>query len=353
MFMIPQEDWLMQSPLSSLFFFSLLSDALLTNETEGKMVTVGFDVGKKELVGARIDRSVQMKELYRIENSPEAINKFLDQLSAKFRHLQIGSEATAEYHRILALSCLDRNIKFRLLNPIITKQFTRATVRKKKSDPSDALVIAKLCSQGEGRIVVKDDFNSNKAILRTSVKLSNMAQSLALIKKRVEDNYPDEVTSIKIIDKCLSTIQEGIKELRTEGKSENKDLLQLLQSLPGIGVTTANTLIAEIIDINRFKDSKSLTAYSGLDPRIRQSGLTLQKNTKLTKRGSPYLRRAIFTAASIGLRHDPELQTYYLKKRAEGKSYKEAVIATSKKLINRIYSVWKRKKPYVKVQVLT
>lgn len=317
------------------------------------MVTVGFDVGKRELVGARIDKSVQMKELYRIENSPEAINNLLDLLRAEFKHLQIGSEATAEYHRVLALSCIDKNIKFRLLNPITTKQFTRATVRKKKSDPSDALVIAKLCSQGEGRIVAKEDFGSNKAILRTSVKLSSIAQSLALIKKRMEDNYPDEVASIEVIDECLSIILGGIKKLRSEGKSEDKDLLRLLQSLPGVGITTANTLIAEIVDIERFKDSKSLIAYAGLDPRIRQSGLTLQKNTRLTKRGSPYLRRAIFTATSIGMRHDTDLGAYYEKKRNEGRSYKEAVVATSKKLVNRIYSVWKRRKPYVKVQVLT
>ena len=315
------------------------------------MVTVGFDVGKRELVGVRIDRSVQAKESYRITNNKETINTFLDKLTSKFRHLQICSEATAEYHKTLSLSCLEKGIKFYLLNPIATKQFTRATVRKKKTDPSDALVIAKLRHQGEGRLVSEKDFQPAKMILRTSVKLANMAQSLMLTKKRIEAHYPDEADSIAIIDHCLQTVSRGVKELRSKAKIEDCETVNLLCSIPGIGQITANTLIAEIIDIERFKSSKSLTAYSGLDPRVRQSGVTLQRNTRLTKRGSPYLRRAIFMATSIGLRHDPELGAYYQKKRQESKSYKEAVVATSKKLINRIYSVWKRRSPYVKVRI--
>lgn len=314
------------------------------------MVTVGFDVGKRELVGVRIDRSVQAKESYRIANNKETIDPFLDKLTNRFRHLQICSEATAEYHKALCLSCLEKDIKFYLLNPIATKQFTRATVRKKKTDPSDALVIAKLRHQGEGRLVSEKDFQPAKMILRTSVKLSNMAQSLTLTKKRIEDNYPDETDSITIIDHCLQTVSQGVKELRSKAKIEDGETVNLLCSIPGIGPITANTLITEIIDIDRFKNSKSLIAYSGLDPRVRQSGVTLQRNTRLTKRGSPYLRRAIFTATSIGLRHDPELGAYYQKKRQEGKSYKEAIVATCKKLINRIYSVWKRRSPYVKVR---
>jgi len=314
------------------------------------MTTIGFDVGKLELVGVRIGKDAKVRERYYIANQPKAIDNLLSILGNKYKHIRIGSEATAEYHRLLALSCIDKNIPFCLINPIVTKQFTRATVRKKKTDVSDALVIAKLIKQGEGRLVSKDDFMASKAILRTANKLSSMHQALSLIKRRFEDNYHNETTTIKIVDHCLSVVEDSIGQIRKQAQAEDEELLKLLCSLPGVGKITANALIAEIGNIERFKNSKSLIAYAGLDPRVRQSGKLLHHNTRLTKRGSPYLRKVLFTATSIGLRHDKELGDYYTKKRNEGRSYKEAVIATARKLTNRAYAVWKERRVYVKTQ---
>ncbi len=314
------------------------------------MTTIGFDVGKLELVGVRIGKDAKVRERYYIANQPKAIDNLLSILGNKYKHIRIGSEATAEYHRLLALSCIDKNIPFCLINPIVTKQFTRATVRKKKTDVSDALVIAKLIRQGEGRLVSKDDFMASKAILRTANKLSSMHQALSLIKRRFEDNYHNETTTIKIVDHCLSVVEDSIGQIRKQAQAEDEELLKLLCSLPGVGKITANALIAEIGNIERFKNSKSLIAYAGLDPRVRQSGKLLHHNTRLTKRGSPYLRKVLFTAASIGLRHDKELGDYYTKKRNEGRSYKEAVIATARKLTNRAYAVWRERRVYVKTQ---
>jgi transposase len=87
-------------------------------------------------------------------------------------------------------------------------------------------------------------------------------------------------------------------------------------------------------------------AYAGLDPKVRQSGITLKRNTHLTKRGSPYLRRAVYFSAVIASRFDPELKRYYLKKRSEGRRYREAMVATARKLLYRIYAVWKRGTSY-------
>ena len=317
------------------------------------MTIVGFDVGKYELVGVRIDRSAQTKETFALVNDLEAIVPLLDRLVKKHKHLVVGSESTASYHKALALACIDRHIPFRLIDPITTKQFTRATVRKKKTDLSDALIIAKLLNQGEGRILSLTDFTSAKTILRTATGLTTHIRALNLTRQHISDHYPEEQTAIKVMEQCIEMLTNGVKTLRRDPavvSSLSTDVLSLLRSIPGIGVTTAQTIVAEIGDINRFKDSKSLIAYAGMDPKVRQSGKLLQKNTRLTKRGSPHLRRAVFIAAGVGRQHDPELKAYYEKKREEGKRYKEAIIAVSKKMINRIYAVWKRKTPYVKVQ---
>ena len=117
-------------------------------------------------------------------------------------------------------------------------------------------------------------------------------------------------------------------------------------TIPGIGVVTALTLMAEVGDIHRFSSPKALVAYAGLDPKIRQSGLSLKRNTRLTKRGSPYLRHGMYLAATVAERHDAYLRTIFEKKRAEGKRYKEATIVVARKLLNCAYAVWKNNTAY-------
>ena len=105
-------------------------------------------------------------------------------------------------------------------------------------------------------------------------------------------------------------------------------------------------ILVEIGDITRFKGPKQLIAYAGLDPKVLQSGKTLNCYGHLTKRGSKHLRRALFIAASVAKRCDPSFTAVYDKKRGEGKRYKEANIVVARKILRVIYSVWINDQPY-------
>ena len=159
------------------------------------MVVVGFDVGKDSLFGARLDRSGVVKEHWELTNTTTALLPILRALRRKYKHLLVASEATAEYHRPLAELCLMLNIPFSLLNPITTKQFTRATVRKRKTDRGDAEAIARVAMQGQGTRVTKDTFNDIKPMLRTSVKLIQMSRMLTLMQYHL-DGRPAERASL-------------------------------------------------------------------------------------------------------------------------------------------------------------
>jgi hypothetical protein len=148
--------------------------------------------------------------------------------------------------------------------------------------------------------------------------------------------------SAATIDRLLTPIR---KKMTLKGRTTTKPET-LLMSIPGIGERIVVTLINEIDDIHRFPSPKSLVAYAGLDPRVRQSGTALKHNTHITKRGSVYLRRDIFIGAVIASRWDSEMKTYYEKKMSEGKRHREAMVALSRKLLNRVYAVWKRGTPY-------
>ena len=311
------------------------------------MTTIGFDVSKAELVGVRVDRRGRSVETYIFENTAPAIVSFLDSLLETHSRLLIASEATAEHHRPLAEICFARGIPFRLLNPITTKQFTRATVRKKKTDLSDALVIAQLALRGEGTPISAHSFSLAQPVSRTAVKLMQMVHMLTLMEQRMHRICPHESEVQQAITLPKERLLESVRTLRLRATAEvDLRTRNLLASIPGIGPTIAAILIAEIGDVSRFPDGKALVAYAGLDPRVRQSGATVKRNTRLTKRGSPYLRRAAYVAAAIGERSDAELKTYFEKKKNEGKRYKEATIAVARKLLYRVYAVWKRGTPY-------
>jgi transposase len=316
------------------------------------MKIIGFDVSKNELVGVLINKQGKVLERYTIPNTKEAISTFLDNL--KLRRLLLGSEATAEYHYLLAKLTMAKGVPFRVLNPIITKQFTRATVRKRKTDRSDALVIAKCLLQGEGYLVNAMSFDSAKRLLRSADKLGRSAQSLRRTMKQLEEYVEGSEESSLIIKQLSIVTQQAEQALRQQGIDRSDHFsCTLLTSIPGIGMSLAPTIATELGDLSRFKTAKALAAYAGLDPKVKQSGTSLARNTRITKRGSPYLRRAFFIAASVAQRHDVDLKNYYLKKRGEGKRYKEVTVANARHLVHRVYAVLKRGTPYQKREIST
>ncbi len=311
------------------------------------MIVVGVDVSKDTLVAVAIDKSTRIKNSFTIENNKENVDKWL--IDLPYKKLLLACEATAEYHRVLALLALSRKIPLRLLNPIVTKQYTKATVRKRKTDPQDALTIAKLAQQGEGRLISSQTFHIAKTHERTAIKLSHMRQRLLLMQQHIQEVDPDDTSSLEQLQNCIDVIEKSTKAFRKKAESKvDAREIELLCSIPGVGETIATVLLAEIGDINEFKSAKAVVAYAGLDPKVKQSGGRLHHNTHLTKRGSPYLRQMLYTGASIAQRHDKELKAYYEKKRAEGKRYKEATVAVARKLLSRVYAVLKRQSPYVK-----
>ena len=119
-----------------------------------------------------------------------------------------------------------------------------------------------------------------------------------------------------------------------------------LHTIPGIGMIAAATILAEIGDINRFKSSSALVAFAGIDPTVRQSGEFSSTHNHMSKRGSPYLRHAIFLAATTCSFHNIPLNAYYKKKREQGKHHLTATGAVARKLTTVIYAVLRDGKPY-------
>lgn len=145
----------------------------------------------------------------------------------------------------------------------------------------------------------------------------------------------------------IKFIETHIKELEDNIQSIFETFDSHLLSIPGIGPIIAATIESEIGDISRFSGPEKLVAFAGIDPSVRQSGEFTGSGNRMSKRGSPYLRRAIWNAAITSIQFDQVLKSFYGKKRAEGKSHKTAVGAAARKLTYIIFAVMRDKKDYV------
>jgi transposase len=159
---------------------------------------------------------------------------------------------------------------------------------------------------------------------------------------------------IRIYAVNLQHINEQIKQL--ESKIDDLSIripaIALLATIPGIGKKLAHILASEIGDINRFKNAKQLIAYCGIDPAVNQSGNFSGTKNRITKRGSPFVRKALYIAATVVIRQsaegsfvNPVLYTYYQHK-TQTKPKKQALGAIMNKMIRIIYSVLKHGKPF-------
>lgn len=313
------------------------------------MTIIAFDVGKLELVGVRADKNGIAKDRFTIPNQSQDIVQFLQELQGRHPDAIIGSEATAEYHRELAMRSMAWGFTFKLLNPILTKQFTRHTIRKKKTDRTDAEIIAKLLAQGEGTILDNTSLSVFKSLNRQARGLNQLKKTLIAETRHLRLICAQSGTAANVdLEHITQSLEEAVMTLRSQVSAGlDQQLKSLLCTIPGVGNTLSCNFITEIGDVHRFKNSKALIAYAGLDPKVKQSGISLKHNTKITKRGSPHLRQSAYIAAYIAKRCDPELKQYFDKKLKEGKRYKEATVATARKILYRVYAVWRRGTPYV------
>jgi len=119
----------------------------------------------------------------------------------------------------------------------------------------------------------------------------------------------------------------------------------LLQTIPGIGPHTAATLLGELGAPMRFTDAPALVAYVGFYPVITESGQRVG-TPRLSAVGSRIARRALYLAAVNAVRRSAEWRTIYLRKRAQGKSAKQALIVVAVKLLHTLYAMLKHRRPY-------
>jgi len=287
------------------------------------------------------------------KNTDEGIEQFMtlmEDFNLSQGKTRIGVEATGAYHLLLAITLVEHDWDMYVINPLESHKFITSSLRTVKTDKIDAGKIREMVILGRGYLLT--DTEETIALKALVTERSVLVETRTAMKQRkdVHEIKEDAIgfTLHDSFDPVIAALDTAIADCEKHMKEYEKETQKLLRSIPGVGKVSAAVLVSFIGNIHRFDSPEKLVAYIGLDPRVYQSGTSVQGKGYISKRGNKYLRKTLFNAAFVAMRWNPTLKEYYDKKMSEGKHHFSATCAIERKLVHIIYAVWKRDTPFEK-----
>ena len=189
-----------------------------------------------------------------------------------------------------------------------------------------------------------------KALLESSSK-GRYKRDMALeirdaARSSIGSRMPAKSLELQHTIRLIRELDNEIAEIEEQIQSILGELNSPITTIPGLGFRMAAMILAEVGDFSRFDSPDKLLAYAGMSPSTYQSGQLKNCYPHMEKRGSRYLRYALYNAAKYVCHWDSTFAAYLAKKRAEGKHYNVALSHAAKKLVRLIFAMEKSQAPY-------
>jgi len=313
-------------------------------------VVLGVDIAKLKFDVCLIKENGKVKHKV-FANTLQGFEKLTAWLAShQVCSLHVCLEATGTYGESLAVYLHKTGYLVSVVNPAAVKAFAVSRLTRTKTDKVDAELIARFClaQQPQAWTPPASEVRELQALVRR-------LESLIEIRVAEENRLSSGVS----IDAVRHSLEEHIAYLIEEIKQTErlirehinnhpnlKEQSDLLDSIPGIGATTAALLLAEITDFKQYKSARQVAAYAGLVPRERRSGSSVRGRTSLSKIGNARLRKALYFPAMTALRCSGFFQQWAAGLRERGKCKMAVIGAAMRKLIHLAYGVLKTGKPF-------
>jgi len=191
------------------------------------------------------------------------------------------------------------------------------------------LALTKILSEGSRGRFKRDKADALKALAKNSIAEYNQGDALEL----------------QLIVQRIQFFQNQTNEIETQIHTLMKSIGSPITSIPGIGFVIGAALISEIGDIQRFSSPAKLLAFAGCEPSTYQSGNFTASKTPMVKRGSKYLRNALYQAVGKAFLKSPSFREY-IKRKRQGKHHFVAMSHAMKKMTRVIFAVLTNNTPY-------
>ena len=322
---------------------------------------VGIDVAQKELVVSfgrlQEDLTVEPYASKVFPNTQKGHNALIDwirKISDPDIAVQFVMEATGVYHETLAYFLVDRSCNVVVVLPNKISNYFRTLQVKTINDYTAAEAIARfglerkldcwqkpdpvlkklrqLCRERDQiigtRTIAKNQLHAEKAEAEPN------AGTIARFKQH-----------IVLLNKQVAQVKSEIEGL-IKSKKELTESVKLLTTIPGVGVLTAATVLAETNGFELIRNKKQLTSYAGLDVREKQSGTSVKGKSTISKRGNRYLRKAMHLPALAAIRHDSRFKSAFTRLVEKHGIKMKAAVAVQRKLLEMTYTIYRTKMPY-------
>lgn len=314
---------------------------------------VGIDVSKES-----IEVAVQLGEhpIQRLsfDNTRQGHRQLRRRLTKKGRSARVTMESTNTYHLDLAYHlAADPRIEVQVLTPTRLSSFSKAQGTRAKTDRTDAETALEFTQRMEF-----EPWTPPEAQVSELRSLSRRVRQLNEEKTREESrlqNLASEGVSPAVqtdLVEHIEHLKQRIQDLRTAAReliAERPDLaaeIELHRTAPGIGEKASIDTVAELLHMPDDLSTRQCVAYTGLDPKVAESGKTVSKQRKISKKGSRYLRAALYMPALTAVRDDPHFKAFYNKLLERGKHKRTALTAVMRKLLHALWAMHRTQTPF-------
>ncbi|MGJ7031157.1 IS110 family transposase [Niabella hirudinis] len=323
----------------------------------------GIDVAQDELVVAlgRMydDLSREVYAYKAVKNNTkgfELLLKWVKKLTADSIDVHYVMEATGVYHEKLAY-CLYLNApSLSIVLPNKISNYLRTLDVKTITD--------KTASEGITLFGLERDLDSwappdpvYKQMRQLVRERDQIVQARTVAKNQLHaeqaEMFPHKSTIARLKKHIVlldQQVVEVVSEVNELVKSNEKiaAAVELLASIPGVGLLTAATVLAETNGFDLINNKRQLASYAGLDVKEKQSGTSVKGKPKISKRGNKYLRKAMHMPALAAIRHDERFKGVFARLVAKHGIKMKAAVAVQRKLLELMYTLFKKQEKYDK-----
>ena len=317
---------------------------------------IGIDVSKHKLDCAWLREpaagKVKTKVLSNDARGHAQLQRWLEQHTGQpIATCHIVLEATGIYHEALAYALHDAGAGVSVINPAQIRDFGKGLGVRGKTDAKDSVVLARYAATQRPAFWQPEP----AAIRELKARVARLEALDSDIQRECNRREKSEVTGDTEIIASIETVLSALRAERArlardidahiDGHPELKHDQALLQSIPGIGPAVSLRLMTTLRS-RSFASARQAAAFAGLVPVPWESGRSVYKAPRLSKAGSPRLRRLLYMAAVVSLRYNPDIAAQYARLTGRGKTSMSALGAAMRKLMHIAYGVLKTQIPY-------
>lgn len=271
----------------------------------------------------------------------------------RVNRFRVVLEATGIYSLAVSLFLAEREeMEIHVLNPAQARYYAQSRLSRSKTDPCDARLLAELAVRYDDlpRWEPPSDLQLElKSLITRRDNLTGRMTALKSQEHAMSVNpkpHPQLKRSLKrehsFIEKELARVEKLIEDL-VDSDPTWKEARKNLESIPGVGPKTSTTVLSIMGHDPSNRSVKAWVASSGLDTLHYQSGTSVYKKPRISKKGNANLRRILYMAALSASKHNPVIKQFYERLLDQGKIKKVALVACSRKLLHMIYGVLKNR----------